>query len=706
MSGSSGEGEINGVTIKVWEHTQNEGATSFSVVVSPNGTLDDLIKVVYITRRYAPGDKVEVSSLENQDHDITPLRNRTLLDLGLLSPPVVVIRHTSCDSKPATVLPGLRQFESDEVNMVKVTQEHLGDVHNLQQRIVEMEQQMQEMQSSFIRQEQNHQRDLIELEKQHQISVEHFRDQHNRDLDRIRILQERNKKLQDLQKVVELQRDRFSNKLNTQEHGLEHALSHISKGKWTFNTPQTHKRKEATKVLEIALPGNKVLRHHVCRRCPLDKVVRMLVQQETGIAEAEQEIVFNGKPLPPLLSIDRIEKPLSSRDEPDPTSVIKTASITHSDTLMVTVRIPKLKELNNFQLLEIIGHSVHGTVFKGVIRPDNADVAVKKLHTISGPVSTILLELETVAHLRNPNIVYCLGACTGRDLLIVSEFMKLSLKRLLEVRPCSGTESVCVLFGISLGLKTLHKLGIPHHNLHSGNVFFDDDGVPKLCDFGVSRYCLPSQKGGESSISCYLSPQMRANLLSIKGDVWQFGILACEVFTNTLPDTSPVVPTFLESHPFPQGETAEIERLISLVGMEPIIECLDFREKCITSLVDRATATSLGIFSSTVSACLEITEKARPQILVVETMLKACIKHLCEEPRSPPPIPIPSTTTTASQSQTCTATTTATTSNTTITQNPQVFISRTLGNLRRSVQAQTLLEARNTPPSLFPPVED
>ena len=49
------------------------------------------------------------------------------------------------------------------------------------------------------------------------------------------------------------------------------------------------------------------------------------------------------------------------------------------------------------------------------------------------------------------------------------------------------------ILGIAEGLKYLHDEGVIHSDIKAGNVLISSIGVPRICDFGISRMLASSQ---------------------------------------------------------------------------------------------------------------------------------------------------------------------------------------------------------------------
>ncbi|KAH3743894.1 hypothetical protein Pelo_14718 [Pelomyxa schiedti] len=172
----------------------------------------------------------------------------------------------------------------------------------------------------------------------------------------------------------------------------------------------------------------------------LDKVVKMVIAKRFGVDENQQVVSFKGDGNNTLLSETATLSLLSFKGVPElKVELIQLSTIAESD----------------LQPICPLGSGSYGTV-------------VKCLHIPSAR--------EIVSGLRHPNIVKCTGTCvTGPGRLqIVSEHL-------------SFNEVAAISLNIAKGMDSLHRQKYMHRDLSSNNVLFGSEGVPKICDFGVSQ---------------------------------------------------------------------------------------------------------------------------------------------------------------------------------------------------------------------------
>nr|XP_029512712.1 tyrosine-protein kinase TXK [Oncorhynchus nerka] len=142
--------------------------------------------------------------------------------------------------------------------------------------------------------------------------------------------------------------------------------------------------------------------------------------------------------------------------------------------------------------------------------------------------------------LSHPKLVQLYGVCTHqKPIYIVTEFMELGCL-LNHIRQRRNTFSPGSLLSIcqdvAEGMEHLEANGFIHRDLAARNCLVNDSLVVKVSDFGMARYVLDDQytSSSGSKFPVKWSPPEVFNFckFSSKSDVWSFGVLMWEVFTE------------------------------------------------------------------------------------------------------------------------------------------------------------------------------
>ena len=91
--------------------------------------------------------------------------------------------------------------------------------------------------------------------------------------------------------------------------------------------------------------------------------------------------------------------------------------------------------------------------------------------------------------------------------------------------------------GIAAGVGHLHEHGIVHRDLKPGNIF-DDGGVVKIGDYGLSKFISCSRRGGQTeSVGTfhYMAPEIGNGSYGKEIDIYALGIILFELLTGKVP---------------------------------------------------------------------------------------------------------------------------------------------------------------------------
>ncbi|EHB16145.1 Tyrosine-protein kinase Tec [Heterocephalus glaber] len=81
------------------------------------------------------------------------------------------------------------------------------------------------------------------------------------------------------------------------------------------------------------------------------------------------------------------------------------------------------------------------------------------------------------------------------------------------------------------GMEYLERNSFIHRDLAARNCLVNEAGVVKVCDFGMPRYALDNQYTS-SSVPKFPVKWFNYSRFSSKSDVWSFGVLMWELFTE------------------------------------------------------------------------------------------------------------------------------------------------------------------------------
>ncbi|MEM7156567.1 MAG: serine/threonine-protein kinase [Myxococcota bacterium] len=214
------------------------------------------------------------------------------------------------------------------------------------------------------------------------------------------------------------------------------------------------------------------------------------------------------------------------------------------------------EQLGRYVVVDRVGQGGFGTVYEAYDPELARRVAIKLLHIepartldTAGEQEIDLLEearaMAKVVH-RHVATVYDVGEAPSGGVFIVMEFLPgSSLREWVEAAPRSHQEIVGVLADAGRGLSAAHERGILHLDFKPSNVMFDEDGHPRVMDFGLSRLVdvarAAGKKGplGSSSVvgtPPYMSPeQQNGDPLDARADQYAFCVTLYEMLHGRRP---------------------------------------------------------------------------------------------------------------------------------------------------------------------------
>ncbi|MCL7039461.1 hypothetical protein MKW94_018695 [Papaver nudicaule] len=207
------------------------------------------------------------------------------------------------------------------------------------------------------------------------------------------------------------------------------------------------------------------------------------------------------------------------------------------------------KMTNNFK--EELGKGGFGSVYKGSLRNNGRDVAIKILNSTKGEGQDFINEVATMGKIHHVNVVQLIGfvAERSKQALVYELMPKGSLEKYLFPRDEEGkhTNLLCwektygIALGIARGIEYLHRgcaIRILHFDIKPHNILLDENYNPKVSDFGLARsYSMDASMisvthGGVKGTPGYMAPEMfyrNIGGVSYKSDVYSFGMLLMEM---------------------------------------------------------------------------------------------------------------------------------------------------------------------------------
>ncbi|XP_066336903.1 uncharacterized protein [Miscanthus floridulus] len=290
---------------------------------------------------------------------------------------------------------------------------------------------------------------------------------------------------------------------------------------------------------------------------------------------------------------------------------------------------------------EELGRGAFGQVFKGVLE-DGEEVAVKMLRFMANiNDKQFENEFEILKRLKHPNIVRLVGFCDEAEEEVREYKGKLIVCQRIHRALCleylrngslgkllSGTNlgkdwptRYRIINGICEGLEYLQEgLEFPvfHLDLKPDNILLNQEMVPKISDFGLSR--LIGEENSKRTLTPlgtigYLPPEfINYQVISKEYDIYSLGVIITKIIVTEITDYSDVAD----------------------MGAEEFVEHVHEKwKKCLQEIPNYA---SLEVDCKQVKRCIEIARRCMENDRHKRPIIKDIVSQLDESDRHKRPI--------------------------------------------------------------------
>lgn len=256
-------------------------------------------------------------------------------------------------------------------------------------------------------------------------------------------------------------------------------------------------------------------------------------------------------------SFDELDR-LVDETESDESGICTLFADIIKDTPSEDVIVPK--QIGEYTILREIGHGGMAFVYEAKHERTGRTVALKVIRHLGSSVDKrkklFRRELESLVRLKHPNIatMYDAGQTSDGQHFFAMELIKgMSLAEYLSSEPDTRTggqptikKRLELFRKICDAIQYAHQRGVIHCDLKPSNIFIDDQGNPKILDFGLARVLDVDVSMSLSMVDAgkiigtltYMSPEQAQGHLEeidVRSDVYSLGIILFEMLTGRLP---------------------------------------------------------------------------------------------------------------------------------------------------------------------------
>jgi hypothetical protein len=197
-----------------------------------------------------------------------------------------------------------------------------------------------------------------------------------------------------------------------------------------------------------------------------------------------------------------------------------------------------LEVFGRFRLDALLGAGGMGVVYRATDSVLHRAVAIKTLPKLTrGAADRLIVEARAMASMSHPNIGILYGTETWRDtpVLIMEYLSGGTLESRLQRSPLDAGHALRLIVELAGALEHVHRVGHYHGDIKPSNVGFNEHGVPKFLDFGLSRAFVHAAAPLAGTLP-YLSPEaLRGEPAGPLMDVWALCVVLFEALSGVHP---------------------------------------------------------------------------------------------------------------------------------------------------------------------------
>ncbi|MFF5425216.1 MULTISPECIES: serine/threonine-protein kinase [unclassified Streptomyces] len=195
-----------------------------------------------------------------------------------------------------------------------------------------------------------------------------------------------------------------------------------------------------------------------------------------------------------------------------------------------------------YRLDDLLGRGGAADVYEGLDLRLRRPVAVKVFRP-DGTTDTEERfdgEGRLLAQLQHPGLitVYDCGRDDGTPYLVMELVRGTTLRRRIATSPLAPAEACRIGAALASALAHVHEAGVVHRDVKPANILLDEEGAPRLTDFGISRLLGTTAQtvtGALVGTAAYMAPeQVLGRGAGPAADIYSLGLVLIESIKGEL----------------------------------------------------------------------------------------------------------------------------------------------------------------------------
>lgn len=201
----------------------------------------------------------------------------------------------------------------------------------------------------------------------------------------------------------------------------------------------------------------------------------------------------------------------------------------------------------HYLLREQLGEGGTGPIFRAQDTKLNRVIAIKILHRVLALNEDLVRffrhQAQAAAALNHLNVlkIYELGKIDDQHFITMELIDGDNLRDLIIEDDITEEEVLQIGLGVAEGLQAAEEAGLVHGDVRPKNIFIDENGVPKISDFGFARSLSMGSARPYSWVSPYYTAPERfqGKPEDVKGDLYGLGASLYHALTGRPPFDDP-----------------------------------------------------------------------------------------------------------------------------------------------------------------------